>query len=269
MVFATKRSPAKIELMIDNERIGETCKTKFLGVIIDNKLTWRDHINYISGKIARGIGVIIKARKYLNKDTMLSLYYSFIYPYLTYCNQVWGNTYKTYIEKIIIQQKRAIRIIAGVPRFHPTDPLFSEMKLLKFMYINKYLVGRLMFRIHNHELENIFSDFFTVNNELHTHDTRQALHYHIPSPKTNLGKSCLRYHGAVIWNKIIAMKISTKTSDFVFSRNLKSNIIIGLLWISVTWLKCVLCMQAHQSLQTLHCHICPTVIDSLEDWMLN
>ena len=66
------------------------------------------------------------------------------------------------------------------------------------MYINKYLIGRLMFRIHNNELQNIFSDFFTVNNELRTHDTRQALHYHIPTPKTNLGKSCLRYHGAVI-----------------------------------------------------------------------
>ena len=92
MVFSNKRIPAKIDLMIDNERIGETCKTKFLGVIIDKTLAWKDHINYISGKIARGIGVIIKARKYLNKDTLLSLYYSFIYPYLTYCNQVWGNT---------------------------------------------------------------------------------------------------------------------------------------------------------------------------------
>ena len=155
MVFSNKRIPAKIDLMIDIERICETCKTKFLGVIINNKLTWKDHINNISGKIARGIGVIIKARKYLNKDTLLSIYYSFIYPYLTSCNQVWGNTCKTYLEKIIILQKRAIRIIAGVPRFHPTDLLFSEMKLLKFMFISKYLIGRLIFRIHNHELQNI------------------------------------------------------------------------------------------------------------------
>ena len=92
--------------MIDYERIGETCKTKFLGVLIDNKLTWKDHINYISGKSARGNRVIIKAREYLNKYTLLSLYYSFVYPYLTYCNQVWLNTNKSYLEKIIVQQKR-------------------------------------------------------------------------------------------------------------------------------------------------------------------
>ena len=64
-----------------------------------------------------------------------------------------------------------------------------------------------------------------------------------------------------------ALKTPTTTSKFVFSRNLKTSIILGLLWISVTWLKCVLCMQAHYSLQTLHYHICPTVIDSLELWI--
>ena len=242
--------------MIDNERICEICKTKFLGVVIDNKLTWKDHISYISGKIARGNGVIIQAQKYPNKDTLLSLYYSFIYHYLTYCNKVWGNTCKTYLEKIIIQQKRAIRIIAGVPRFHQTDPLFSEVKLLKFMDINKYLIGRLMFQIHNHELQNIFIDFFTVNNELHTHDTRQALHYHVPSPKTNLAKSCLRYHGAVIWNKIIAQKIPTKTIQFKIQ---------CYPWIimNINHLVKMCAMYAVSSeLANSHHHICPTVINS-------
>ena len=62
MVFTNKRAPAStIKLEINDERIVETCKTKFLGVIIDNKLTWKEHVNYISGKIARGIGIITKA----------------------------------------------------------------------------------------------------------------------------------------------------------------------------------------------------------------
>ena len=57
--------------------------TKFLGVIIDNKLTWKEHVSYICGKVAKGIGIISKVRKYLNRNTLLDLYYSFIYPYLT------------------------------------------------------------------------------------------------------------------------------------------------------------------------------------------
>ena len=166
MVFPNKRSLAStIKLEINKERIVETCKAKFLGVKIDNKLTWKEHINYISGKIAWDIWIITKARRYLNKESLLSLYYSFIYPYFTYYNQVWGNTCKTYLEKIIIQQKRAIRIIAGVPRFYSTDLLFKELKLLRFININKYLIGRLMFRIYSNELQNLFGDFFTVNRE--------------------------------------------------------------------------------------------------------
>ena len=75
MMFTNKRySIAKIEIKIDNEPIEETTKTKFLGVIIDNKLTWKDHIMYISGKISRGMGIIIKSRKVLYKQTLLNLY---------------------------------------------------------------------------------------------------------------------------------------------------------------------------------------------------
>ena len=83
MVFTNKNTPIDIKLSIDGTEIHSVEHTKFLGVLIDKKLNWNKHISYISGKVARGLGIIIKARKYLPKDAMLSLYYSFIYPYLT------------------------------------------------------------------------------------------------------------------------------------------------------------------------------------------
>ena len=71
MMFTNKRySIAKIEIKIDNEPIEETMKTKFLGVIIYNKLTWKDQIMYVSRKISRGMGIIIKSRKFLYKQTL-------------------------------------------------------------------------------------------------------------------------------------------------------------------------------------------------------
>ena len=86
MVFCQrKRLDVDVKLLIDGEAIDEVQKTKFLGIIIDNKY----HIDHISGKMASEIGMIIKAREYLNKQGLLSLYYSFLYPYLTYCNHIW------------------------------------------------------------------------------------------------------------------------------------------------------------------------------------
>ena len=74
-------------------------------MFIDEKLKWKCHINYVSGKISRGIGVILKARKLLNRDSLITLYHSFIYPYYTYCNHVWGATYASNIKNLILLQK--------------------------------------------------------------------------------------------------------------------------------------------------------------------
>ena len=70
MVFSKRKTPInELRLHIDGEAINEVDKTKFLGVIIDNKLNWKDYISYICGKKTRGIGMIIKARNYLNNKT--------------------------------------------------------------------------------------------------------------------------------------------------------------------------------------------------------
>ena len=90
-------------------------RNKFLGVIIDNKLKWSAHIMYISKKIAKGIGVSLKSRKGFDHDTLLSLYHTFVYPYLHYCIHVWGKAYNTHLNDLVVLQNKAIRIISGVP----------------------------------------------------------------------------------------------------------------------------------------------------------
>ena len=80
--------------------------TKFLGVIIDANLTWKDHIDYISTKISKNIGIIKKARKLFDNKTLLTLYYSFIFPYFNYCIHLWGSTFESHLNKLIVLQKK-------------------------------------------------------------------------------------------------------------------------------------------------------------------
>ena len=58
--------------------------TKFLGIIVDDQLKWKQHIDYIKNKISKSIGIIYKARNYVNRHTLRNLYYTFVYPYLIY-----------------------------------------------------------------------------------------------------------------------------------------------------------------------------------------
>ena len=93
--FRRKKLYHNVKLLIDGQAIDEVQKTELLGIIIDNKLTWKWHNDHIASKISSGIGMIIKARQYLNKSGLLFPYHSFIYTYLTYtyCNHIRGATY--------------------------------------------------------------------------------------------------------------------------------------------------------------------------------
>ena len=108
-------------MLINNEPVLRVNSISFFGIIIDDRLQWNQHIAHIRSKIAKGIGFICKALKFFNKNILLTLYYSFIYPYniMTYCIEVWGNAYKMYLNTVEKLQKIAIRIITSSSyRYH-------------------------------------------------------------------------------------------------------------------------------------------------------
>ena len=72
------------KLNINNSEIARTESIKFLGVLLDENLSWKTHIKYIENKISKNIGILFKARPFLNKKSLLSLYYSYIHSYINY-----------------------------------------------------------------------------------------------------------------------------------------------------------------------------------------
>ena len=93
------------DLVIDNASITRVNSAKYLGIIIDVKFNWIEHITYIKNKISKAIGIMYKARQYLNKSSLFNLYYSYVYPYLTYCIEVWGCAYPTHLQCLFLLQK--------------------------------------------------------------------------------------------------------------------------------------------------------------------
>ena len=78
-------------LTVANVHLEKSFCVKYLGVYIDCHLTWHDHIDYICGKISKNITIMAKLKHYVSKATLISVYYSLIYPYLTYACTFWGN----------------------------------------------------------------------------------------------------------------------------------------------------------------------------------
>ena len=84
---------------------------KYLGVMIDNHLSWKHHINYVALKISRNIGILSKLRHFVPPKTLFGIYNSLIFPYLSYGLVAWGQAAKTHLEKLLTLQKRAVRLI--------------------------------------------------------------------------------------------------------------------------------------------------------------
>ena len=164
MVFRPRqrRQTLDISIQIDNNDIESVKETVFLGVILDEHLSWKPHILIsVSRKISKSIG-IIKFNFCLPKTSLRSLYYSLVYPYLTCYVSVWGSTYQSNLNRIIILQKKIIRIISKVSFDAHTGVLFKEQEILEFSDIYLYQIGKFMYLFKTGLLPNYFRDMFTL-----------------------------------------------------------------------------------------------------------
>ena len=93
---------------IDSHLIRRVHKSRYLGLIVDDKLSWTKHIANISAKIRRNICVMKRSKRYIPNDSLIMLYRILVEPYLRYCNTTWSNIIKYRLQTL---QNRAARVI--------------------------------------------------------------------------------------------------------------------------------------------------------------
>ena len=151
MIFKPRQNRQKIDLKIEinSYRIEQVREVVFLGVIMDEHISWKphksSHISHIASKISKSIGIISRSSFYLSKSALLTLYYSLFLPYIQYCILVWGSTYSSNLNRIALLQKRVVRIINKEKFDAHTDPIFKELKILKLHDIYLFHLGKFMY----------------------------------------------------------------------------------------------------------------------------
>lgn len=197
---------------------------KFLGLIIDNKLSWKPHTVFISKLLSRNVGIINKLRWMFPVKVLLLLYLTLMLPYLNYGILAWGNSCKHQLEKLLIIQKRAMRIICNSPRLAPSSLLFFKNKVLKVADLYHLRLGCLMFQANLQELPQALISMFTKNYGIHNYTTRQSSLFHLPRPRTNFTQKTLIYTGPIYWN-LLDLNLKHSPSFHSFKRNLKFHLL--------------------------------------------
>ena len=222
MIFSPtkKHVPDHCKLYISNDEIQQVSHTKFLGVMIDNKLNWGFHINYIKSKIAKAVGILSKARKYISTPYLLTLYYAFLYPYLNYCIEVWGSAATTRMQTLIKLQKASVRIITSSRYRDHTAPLFQKLGILPIdkLYIWKVLI--FMYKFHHGLQPPVLNHMFIRNSAMHDYDTRGRNLFRTPSSKLKCLSQTIKVKGVFWWNSI-AKEIDVDCSISLFKKNTK------------------------------------------------
>ena len=153
---------SSIKITMNDHALEKFDEGMFLGVMIDRKLNFCSHIDYISAKISKSIGIIYKLNSLkIPKSVLKQVYFSLIHSHLNYNISSYAGTYPTHLNRLVLLQKRAIRIINNESYLAHTNSLFLSNRILKFQDMYKLNLGMYIYdrssqynRSHEHYTRN-------------------------------------------------------------------------------------------------------------------
>ena len=123
--------PEEIKLSIGPNLLDRVRCAKFLGIFIDERMDWDEQIQLCKSKITSGIYIMNAVKHVLTSEHLKTLYHTLIHHYLYYGNLLWGSAYKSHTQRLVVLQKKAIRIIAKTKYNDHTSPIFKKYNILK------------------------------------------------------------------------------------------------------------------------------------------
>ena len=213
-----------INIKIGNLPVKKTGYVKFLGVLLDENLSWKYHLIELSKKLARTCGMFFKVRHFLPIDVLICLYNSLFSPFLQYGILVWGLTHETYINPVFLLQKRIIRAMSFEHFTAHSAPIFFDLKILKLHDLFQLKLLSFVYESFFKISPVCFHNFFKSVESVHQYGTRQAGKDDIFLPQKNTsqyGLRSIRYYGAKCWNDI-PVEIKRLPSVKMFRQKLKT-----------------------------------------------
>ena len=140
---------------------------KYLGVVIDNKLNWKSHVEYISSKISKACGALAKLRHSLSSKVLVEIYHALVHSYLRYGILTWGTASDATIKPLQTLINRAVRIMTFAP-FGRVDlkPIYKELGVLDVKNTFRLETSKFMFKVKNDLLPIEFANHFETADSL-------------------------------------------------------------------------------------------------------
>ena len=207
--------------------------------MIDSGLTWQEHIDRVTQKISRAIGLMYKIRPFINKKIMIILYYSLLFSHINYAIEVWGSADNIYLNRVFIIQKRAVRMISHCDiryndySFHSSDPLFYQLYIHKVQDIFVLRIAKFIFNSLIGITPLNFHNWFYLTVQIHNYNTRSKYvdidksiptrTLFVPTARTShYGLKLIKVLGPKLWNNIPPLLRVENLTFSIFIKKLKN-----------------------------------------------
>jgi hypothetical protein len=227
MIFRTVNSSSVglfDEISFKNVTVKSVEVFKYLGLYIDNRLTWKYHVANICSKISPFVGVISRIRYVVDKATLMSLYYAHIHSRLTYCLPVWSGCSLELKMRLQRLQNKVIKYVNFKPYLTPSHTIYNK-NFLSFLKLCDYETVLFIHKVHTGLVK---SDLTLKTNDMVVNRvTRQSNLIRLPQFTMAKSQSSVFYSGIQKYNEFLrseplARSKSTKIS--VIKSKIKSHV---------------------------------------------
>ena len=206
LIFRKKQTiiNKNLNFRISGQKLEPQPTVKYLGVLIDEHLTFQPHLKTLVQKLSRAVGMLAKIRHYVPPNTLRNIYFAIFNSHLVYGSQIWSHGDNALQEKIQILQNKALRITNFKGFREPANPLYNKEEILKICD-NITIQNCLLVHDHqNGQLPLAFKNFVKLNHEIHKHITRISKnHLVIPTNKTlTFGRKSVTTKCVLDWNNM-------------------------------------------------------------------
>ena len=222
MIFRPPRKSItdRVVLTLNRTKIYESTKIKYLGIILDSRLTWKEHIDELAKKLNRSIGILYKTRNYCPLQIRKTLYFSIFNSHLSYGLPVWGQSKQIYLDRIKKIQKKAIRAITFSDNRAHSSPLFKNLKILNVTDLIKLKIASLLWDLDKKTLPHSLSTYFIKANLVHEQNTCFAVQGNCRVPKCN---NSFQSIGAKMYNELNRKEAFSLNNKLTFIKEIKND----------------------------------------------
>ena len=218
MIFGKSRNQNSSMVQICDQNLILVDNVEFLGVSIDNRLTFKLHCESIVNRLSRVCGILWRLRNILTPKIMRTIYFALAWPYVTYAITAWGRTNMTFINNLQSAQNRIMKIMYG----SSTNDVFKTNKMFNIRNAYDYFAAIKLYRDINCEETRYFAQRISQFQSSHNYHTRFASNENLILPlfTTARAQKSFIYQSIIFWNSL-PLNIKRSSNLKIFKNSLQ------------------------------------------------